>query len=249
MIICGDALTELRKLPDESVHCCITSPPYNLGNQHHTNKKRHTPYEDNMPEQEYQDWQVNILQELYRVMKKEGSLFYNHKNRIKNGVSITPYRWICKSTWVIKQELVWFNRSSNFDKIRFYPMTERIYWLAKSNKTKIYNAISHHDVFKWKTVGTNERHTRRFPEEMVRDILMCLPGAKIILDPFFGAGTVGVVAKQLGRDFIGIELNAEYCKMAEGRIAGVAYQMPLAKWESQKAVEQESPSLKISEED
>jgi len=37
--------------------------------------------------------------------------------------------------------------------------------------------------------------------------------------------------------------------MAEGRIAGVAYQMPLAKWESQKAVEQESPSLKISEED
>jgi hypothetical protein len=48
-----------------------------------------------------------------------------------------------------------------------------------------------------------------------------------VLDPFFGAGTTGLVAKQLGRDFIGIELNEKYCEMAERRIEQAAYQMPL----------------------
>ena len=54
---------------------------------------------------------------------------YQHKNRIKKGVQISPYEWI-KSLF-IKQEIVWINES-NFDKIRFYPFTERVYWLTKS---------------------------------------------------------------------------------------------------------------------
>jgi len=81
-----------------------------------------------------------------------------------------------------------------------------------------------------------EAHFATFPPELPeRCIKAGCPVGGVVLDPFFGAGTVGVVAKQLGRDFIGIDLKDEYCKMAERRIAGVAYQMPLAKWESQKA--------------
>ena len=53
-----------------------------------------------------------------------------------------------------------------------------------------------------------------------------IPG--VVLDPFFGAGTVGVVAKKLGRNFIGIELKKEYCEMAERRINKVVYQSSLA---------------------
>lgn len=216
-LICGDCLEVLKTIPDESVDCIITSPPYNLGNNHHTGNKKHNPYQDNLPEDKYQDLQVKVLNELFRLTKLTGSLFYNHKNRIKNGVTITPYQWILKTNWILKQELVWFNGSQNFDKIRFYPMTERVYWLAKSPQTKLFNAISHHDLFQWKAVGTKGSHTRAFPEEMVSDLLSCVDG-NVILDPYLGSGTTGVVAKRMNREFIGIELDPTYFEIAKRRI-------------------------------
>ena len=217
-IITGDALEELRKLPNESVDLVFTSPPYNLGNSHHTGGKKHQAYEDNQQEWEYQIYQQYTLQECFRILKAEGSVIYNHKNRIKKGKQITPYEWITKTPFVVKQELVWFNGSQNFDKIRFYPMTERIYWLAKSPATKLFNAINHHDLFNWKSVGTSGEHTRAFPIEMVTDILKCFPEAGIVLDPFLGSGTTALAAKLLGRNYIGIEKNPEYVKIAEDRL-------------------------------
>jgi modification methylase len=217
----GDCLEVMKQLPSESVDLVLTSPPYNLGNTHHTGNKRHKAYEDNLPEKDYQEWQVKVLQESYRVLKETGSLIYNHKNRIKQGVQISPYEWLFKTDFIIKQEVVWFNGSQNFDKIRFYPMTERVYWLAKSPKTKLFNAINHHDLFgkeDWKAVGTKGQHTRAFPEKMVSDFLLCFPEAEIVLDPFMGSGTTGVSCKGLNRSFIGIEKNPEYFEIAKERI-------------------------------
>jgi DNA modification methylase len=125
--------------------------------------------------------------------------------------------------WVVKQELVWYNGTPNFDKIRFYPATERIYWLAKSPKTKLYNTISHNDVFgqgEWKPEGTSKQHTRAFPEKMVSDLIKCFPNAKTVYDPFLGSGTVGKVCQDLGIDWVGSEINPEYCRLAEERIFG-----------------------------
>ena len=220
-IILGDCLDVMKDIPDSSIDLIITLPPYNLGNYHHTGDKRHKAYDDNLPENEYQCWQILILDECFRILKDCGSLIYNHKNRIRNGVQITPYEWILKTKFVVKQEIIWFNRSQNFDKIRFYPMTERVYWLAKSSKTKLFNAINHHDLFtkeEWKSVGTNKQHTRAFPERLVSDFLLCFPEAKIILDPFIGSGTTAIVCKNLGRNFIGIEKDKKYYKLALERI-------------------------------
>ena len=92
----------------------ITSPPYNLGKKHHTGNnhfKSYIDYNDDIPEDEYQKWQLDFLKECYRVLKDDGSMWYNHKNRIRNGVQITPYSWLLKSDFIIKQEIVWFNRS------------------------------------------------------------------------------------------------------------------------------------------
>jgi len=223
-LIQGDCLEKLKDISKGGVDLVVTSPPYNLGNSHHTGNKRHKAYDDNLPEQEYQTWQIEVLNECYRVLSERGSLIYNHKNRIKNGVQITPYEWLLKTDFIIKQELVWFNGSQNFDKIRFYPMTERVYWLAKSPKTKLINVINHHDLFgrdEWKAVGTNGSHTRAFPEKMVTDFLLCFPEATTILDPFMGSGTTGVACKNLNRNFIGIEKDPEYFKIAERRINDV----------------------------
>lgn len=218
-IICGDTLEELTKIESESVDITITSPPYNLGDDHHTGSKRHNVYYDSRPEEEYQNWQIEVLTELLRITKLNGSLFYNHKNRIKNDLLISPLLWIWKTNWLLKQEIVWWNGSQNFDPIRFYPHTERIYWLVKHPKTRLQNPISLLDIWHIAPVGTQQGHPRQFPEKVVKNILCCFPKAKIILDCFGGMGTVAVVCKELGLQSIYIDNNPDYCKMAEKRIA------------------------------
>jgi modification methylase len=218
-VICGDCLEVMKGIPDKSVDLTITSPPFNLGRIHHTGDFRFSPYDDNREESEYQLWQLAILNEIFRLTKSSGSLIYHHKNRIKNGYQICPYQWILQSRWIPKQELIWFNRSQNFDKIRFYPMTERLYWLVKDRKTNLINNINHHDLFEWQAEGTSKYHKRAFPKKLVIDLLVCFPAANIIFDPFLGSGTTVVACKELGRHFIGIEINPDYCKIAEERLA------------------------------
>jgi site-specific DNA-methyltransferase (adenine-specific) len=221
---CENCLDTMSRMPDGFIDLTVTSPPYNLGKKHHTGGhvfNSYDEYVDDVPEDVYQGNQIKILQELYRVTSEGGSLLYNHKNRIRNGRQITPYEWLLKTDWVIKQELVWFNRSQNFDKIRFYPMTERVYWLAKSEKTKLSNVINHHDLFgrdEWRAEGTSKKHKRGFPEKMVDDFLKCFPSAKTIYDPFMGSGTTAKMAILNGRDWIGSEISEEYCKIIEERV-------------------------------
>lgn len=224
-IINIDCLEGLKSLDDESVDLIITSPPYNLGKSHHTGNNRfkaYTDYNDDMPEDLYQKWQTEILNECYRVLKKNGSMWYNHKNRIKNGQQIEPYRWLYNTPFIIKQEIVWQNGSQNFDKCRIYPMTERVYWLTKDKSTKLFNAINHHDVFtraEWQPVKTKGNFKRAYPEQMVEDIISCFPDSNVILDPFSGSGTTCCVAKKMGKKYIGFELSAEYCNIASERIS------------------------------
>jgi len=174
-----------------------------------------------MPEKDYQLWQIEVLSECSRVLKSTGSMFYNHKNRIKKGSQITPYEWLLRTDFIIKQEIVWVNGSQNFDKIRFYPMTKRVYWLTKSTETKLFNQINHNDVFQrheWKAVGTKGIHKRAFPQEMVTDILKCFPENIVVLDPFMGSGTTGLACSKLNCQFIGIEKDDKYYEIAKKRI-------------------------------
>ncbi len=221
VVNCQDCLDLMSEMPDKCVDLTVTSPPYNLGNNHHTGTIKHNPYDDDKNELEYQEWQIDILNEIYRVTKETGSILYNHKNRITKGMQISPYEWIYKTRWIIKQEIIWDNGSQNFDKIRFYPRTERIYWLAKSASTILDNKISHHDIFnssEWPPEGTDKGHTRSFPVKMIMDLIYCFPDGDLVLDPFMGSWTTAVAARNLGRNWIGAELSAEYCRIGENRL-------------------------------
>lgn len=213
-IIKGDCLEIMPQIPDKCVDLGITSPPFNLGNTHHTGNHRHRAYDDNFPEAEYQSTQIAVLDGIYRIVKDDGSFWYQHKNRIKNGVSTSPYQWLLQTHWVIKQEIVWRNGSQNFDKIRFYPMTERLYWLAKSPKTKLNNVVNLHDDWHIEPVGSKGDHTRAFPGKIVNNILSCFPDANVVLDPYLGSGTTAVYVKKSNRKCIGIEVSEEYCELS-----------------------------------
>ena len=149
----------------------------------------------------------NVLNEIFRTTKEGGSLMYNHKNRIRNGKQISPYEWLFKTKWTIKQEIVWFNGSQNFDKCRFYPMTERIYWLSKGVDTEFKNEINQHDLIKDSAEGTNKDHKRAFPLSLAERLIMCFPNSKNVLDPYTGSGTTAIASHNLKKDFVGSEIS------------------------------------------
>ena len=211
----------LARMPDDFIDLTITSPPYNLGIKHHTGKKVFQAYDeyiDNIPENEYQMQQINVLNEIYRVTKQGGSIMYNHKNRIKNGMQISPYEWLLKTKWIVKQEVVWFNGSQNFDKCRFYPMTERIYWLSKGTKTNFTNTINQHDLIKDTAEGTDKQHKRAFPVKLAQRFIICFPDAELIFDPYMGSGTTAIAALRENRKYIGVEISKRYCQLANEKI-------------------------------
>ena len=225
-----NCLETMAKMPDNFIDLTITSPPYNLGVKHHTGNKVFEAYDeyiDDMPEDEYQQQQINVLNEIYRVTKQGGSIMYNHKNRIKNGKQITPYEWLLKTEWTLKQEVVWFNRSQNFDKCRFYPMTERIYWLSKGTNTNFTNAINQHDLIKDTAEGTDKEHKRAFPVKLARRFIVCFPDAELIFDPYMGSGTTAIAAIREKRNFIGSEISDDYVKIAEERLDPFLRQLTL----------------------
>src|SRR3989338_3622259 len=131
----GDTLEALRKLPDECVDLGITSPPYNKGEKQKgwlVKNVTYDAYSDKKTEEEYQQNQIDVLNEIFRVTKAGGSFFYNHKNRWEKGTMHHPFQWLIKTDWTIKQEIVWDRMiAANIRGWRFWQVDEKIYWLYK----------------------------------------------------------------------------------------------------------------------
>jgi site-specific DNA-methyltransferase (adenine-specific) len=219
-IIHGDCLEIMGYMPSESVDIMITSPPYNIGKMHSNRLQFGTYAGNDMKESDYQEWQIKVLNECYRILKPTGSMFYNHKVRINQGKAIHPLEWVLKSEFILKQEITWdMGKSANCDKIRFFPFSERIYWLTKSPKTKLKNELNLSDV--WRVVPTHKRketgHIAVMPEEIVSNILNSVEG-EIVFDPFSGSGTTCKVAYTNNRQFIGVEHSAEFAELSRKRL-------------------------------
>ena len=85
----------------------------------------------------------------------------------------------------------------------------------------IYQSANKRSVWTVTTKPFKDAHFATYPEELIIDCVKAgCPKGGVILDPFMGAGTTGLVARKLGRNYIGFELNPEYIKIAEKRIDG-----------------------------
>lgn len=236
-IYCMDVLEGLRQLDDNSVDIVITSPPYNKAGLNGKQKGRKWvgtidyggDYEiDNKPEEFYRQWQIDILNECYRVLKDDGSMFYNHKNRIIKGKGeiSNPYSWIVMTPFKVRQEIIWDRGSTNdVNRRRYLPTTEKVYWLTKTSNPRFDRKID--TPFKkevWSfPFKTNTEHPAPFPIDLPDNILHCVKDNErlVVLDPFMGSGTVAVSAIKHDCDYIGFELLTEYVKMAEKNINDV----------------------------
>lgn len=231
-IYCMDVLEGLRLLDDESIDLIITSPPYNKVGLNGIQKGKKwnktidyndDPNNDRMDEKEYQEWQVSVLKECYRVLKKDGSMFYNHKNRIHDGEIVSPYEWLLDAPFKIRQQIVWDRGSGhNINRCRYIPTTEFIFWLTKSKRPRFdrgKDTMYKNEVWKSKFKKGTE-HPAPFPIELPDNIIPNIAqGERItVLDPFMGSGTVALSAIKNGCDYIGFEKFQIYVDMATNNL-------------------------------
>jgi modification methylase len=228
-ILCGDAIEYMRSIPDASIDLVVTSPPYNLKNSTGNGMKDgrggkwanarlingYSDHNDCMPHEQYVEWQRNCLNEMFRVIKNNGAIFYNHKWRVQNGL-LQDRRDIIDG-FPLRQIIIWKRKGGiNFNRGYFLPTYEVIYLIAKKYFKLAPKANAYGDVWEFKQESENP-HPAPFPTNLIERIISSTT-AECVLDPFMGSGTTAIAALKHDRSYIGIDISPEYCTMAEERI-------------------------------
>ena len=222
-VSCMDALEWLRRLRTSSVSAVWTSPPYNLadelrgGGGREAGEFRYAGGDETRgdglvkDEAVYQQEQAAVLSQCYRVLEPlTGVCFYSHKVRIKDGEAISPLKWIFKTPFVLLQELVWDRGgTAQVADCRFLPVSERVYVLTTRPFVKLANVHRTPDVLRIPpTHHTRKESGHPCPTHpaIVRACLDVLPRPKgrrlLVADPYAGIGTTGIVARELGMDYL-----------------------------------------------
>jgi len=285
MIHTGDSLSILKTLPSESIHCCVTSPPYYALRDYEAEGQiglEATP-------EEYIGKLVEVFHEVYRVLKPDGTFWLNisdtYCKNVKQGCKMKdmlgiPWRLalaLRDDGWYLRSDVIWekTNAMPEGVKDRCTRCYEHVFQLTKSKRyyydqlaiaeptapetikrmrrgcsgthkyadgipgqqmqsinqpkkagditeAQIPTYRNKRDVWRISTSSYSGAHFAVFPPKLAETcILAGCPIGGTVLDPFFGSGTTGVVARQNDRYFVGIEINSEYCKLAEARIMAV----------------------------
>ena len=245
-ILLGDCIEILDSLPAESVDVIFADPPYNLqlsGDLHRPNNSRVDGVEEQWDRFDsfaaYDRFTQAWLTAARRVLKPNGTLWVigSYHNIYRVGATLQDL-----SYWILN-DIVWVktNPMPNFRGKRFTNAHETLLWCAKSKEARYtfnYEAMKalNEDLqmrSDWvmplctgqerlKNHKGEKAHPTQKPEAMLHRVILAAsnPG-DVILDPFFGTGTTGAVAKRLGRDFIGIEREAQYAEVAKKRISKI----------------------------
>jgi modification methylase len=228
--ICGNTVDVMKQIPDGSIELVVTSPPYNLKNSTGNGMKDgrggkwsnaalingYSHYNDNMPHDEYVEWQRACLTEMLRIIPENGAIFYNHKWRVQAG--LLQDRNDIVSGFPVRQIIIWRRKGGiNFNPGYFLPTYEVIYLIAKPKFKLAKKANAHGDIWEFGQESKN-KHPAPFPVELIERIISST-NADIVLDPFMGSGTTALAASNLGRQYVGIDISPEYCEMAENRIS------------------------------
>ncbi len=253
-IIKGDCVAALDALPSQSVDAIFADPPYNLqlgGTLHRPDQSLVDAVDDEWDQfssfEAYDAFTRAWLLACRRVLKPNGTIWVigSYHNIFRVGSMLQNLDF-----WILN-DIVWrkTNPMPNFKGRRFQNAHETMIWASRDPKAKGYTfnyealKASNDDVqmrsdWLFPICSGHERlkgddgkkvHPTQKPEALLARIIMAStkPG-DIVLDPFFGSGTTGAVAKRLGRHFVGIEREQDYIDAASARIAAVE---PLGKAE------------------
>ncbi len=242
-IIQGDCVEVLQRLPEKFVDVIFADPPYNLQLRNELLRPNQTVVDgvDDEWDQfddfaQYDAFTQNWLRECRRVLKDNGTIWVvgSYHNIFRVGTVMLDLGY-----WILN-DIIWHktNPMPNFRGTRFQNSTETLIWAKKSTDQNKY-------VFNYQTMKNlndekqmqnvwhiplctgperiklkgKKAHSTQKPEALLYRVLLSStnPG-DVVLDPFFGSGTTGAVAKNLKRNYVGIELEAAYVEIAQRRI-------------------------------
>ncbi len=242
-IIKGDCIKSMRSLPDNSIDVIFADPPYNLQLKNDLSRPDSSKvngvtegWDRFKSFEEYDKFTKDWISEAQRILKPEGTIWvigsYHNIFRVGNAMQNLGF-------WILN-DIIWYksNPMPNFKGTRFTNAHETIIWASKNHNSK-YN-FNYHAMKSlnegiqmrsdWyipicsggeriKDSNGNKIHSTQKPEALLyRVLLSSSKKDDIILDPFFGTGTTGAVAKKLGRNFIGLEREDIYINAAKKRI-------------------------------
>ncbi len=242
----GDCLEQLRRLPSRCVDLVFADPPYNLqlsGDLTRPDQSRVDGVFESWDRFDsfaaYDEFTRAWLSECRRVLKEDGTLWVigSYHNIFRVGTALQDMGF-----WILN-DVIWrkTNPMPNFRGRRFTNAHETLIWAARSEKSKYrfnYDAMKAlnddkqmrsdwllpicNGAERMKGEDGAKLHPTQKPESLLhRVILASSQVGDVVLDPFFGTGTTGAVARRLGRRFIGIERDAAYAAAARERIAQV----------------------------
>ncbi|WP_283938156.1 site-specific DNA-methyltransferase [Sphingomonas brevis] len=242
-ILEGDCIAEMALLPDKSVDMIFADPPYNLqlgGDLFRPEGGKVDACDDDWDKFDslatYDDFTREWLAEARRILKDDGTIWvigsYHNIYRVGSLLQDADF-------WILN-DIVWrkANPMPNFRGTRFTNAHETLLWCAKDEKARYtfnYRAMKalNDDLqmrSDWvlpicagservKDDAGDKAHPTQKPEALLyRILLACTKPGDVVLDPFFGTGTTGAVARRLGRKWIGIERERNYVKVARQRI-------------------------------
>ncbi len=246
-IIKGDCVAALEKLPENSVDVIFADPPYNLqldGDLHRPDQSKVDAVDDHWDQfatfEAYDAFTRAWLLAARRVLKPEGTIWVigSYHNIFRVGTVLQDMGF-----WILN-DVIWrkSNPMPNFRGRRFTNAHETMIWASLTQEAKKYTF--NYDAMKmandevqmrsdWlfpicnggerlKDENGDKVHPTQKPEALLHRVIMSSskPG-DVILDPFFGSGTTGAVAKRLGRNFVGIDREDKYINAAIKRIDAV----------------------------
>jgi len=237
-IICGDCIEVMEEMPDDVIDLVVTSPPYNIGIDYGKY------YNDKKSWSKYFEWCRSWLELLYKKLKSTGRLCINHylscgkaDNRhaplmeINHIALDVGFKHHAVAIWMdrtLSKLTAWGSYCSPVAPYINSPF-EGVLILYKEKWKREDKKASKIDkrLFEKACSGIWEIPTDRlrltsatFPIELPKYCISLLSfEGDIVLDPFCGSGTTALAAKELGRNYIGIEINPHYCEIAKKRVA------------------------------
>jgi modification methylase len=242
-ILRGDCIAEMKKLPAKSVDMIFADPPYNLqlgGDLFRPDGSHVDAVTDEWDKFDtfaaYDAFTRAWLAEAHRILKDDGTIWVigSYHNIFRVGAAIQDLGY-----WILN-DIVWrkANPMPNFRGTRFTNAHETLIWASKGEKAKytfnyrsmktLNDELQMRSDWEFPICGGQERlkkdghkvHPTQKPEALLyRILLACTKPGDVVVDPFFGTGTTGAVAKRLGRHWIGVEREGDYIGAAEERIA------------------------------
>lgn len=241
-VIQGDCIEVLQNLPDNSIDVIFADPPYNLQLSHPLLRPNLSPVDgvDDDWDQfqdlsNYDTFTQNWLTECRRILKTTGTLWVigSYHNIFRVGAILQNLGF-----WILN-DIIWIktNPMPNFRGVRFTNAHETLIWAQKEKGARYvfnhYAMKSLNDNLQMRSdwllptckgrkrlkVNGLKAHSTQKPEALLFRVITAssMPG-DVILDPFFGTGTTGAVAKKLRRNWIGIERNEIYARLSQQRI-------------------------------